>query len=206
LEDYWSIFAENEDDLGRTSIVQHHINTSDAVPIRQRPRRVPFAKEAEISRQLEEMLKPGIIEPSSSPWASPVTLAPKSDGSWRFCNDYQRLNDVTVKDSYPLPRMDDLFDILRGTEWFSIIDMKSGFWQVEMHLDDKEKTALCTTGGLWQYNVMPFGLCNAPATFERLMENVLRDIIGKIGLVYMDDVIVFSKTSAEHIEHLRIVF
>ena len=118
------------------------------------------------------MLKPGIIEPSSSPWASPVTLAPKSDGSWRFCNDYRRLNDVTVKDSYPLPRMDDLFDILRGAEWFSVIDMKSGFGQVEMHPDDKEKTAFCTTGGLWQYNVMPFGLCNAPATFERLTENV----------------------------------
>jgi hypothetical protein len=116
LEDYRSIFAENETDLGRTSVVQHRINTGDAAPIRQRPRRMPFAKEAEMKRQLEEMLKPGIIEPSSSPWASPVSLAPKKDGSLRFCIDFRKLNDVTVKDSYPLPRMDDLFDILRGAE------------------------------------------------------------------------------------------
>lgn len=91
--------------------------------------------------------------------------------------------------------MDDLSDILRGTEWFSVINMKSGFWQVKVHPDDKEKTAFCTTGELWQFTVMSFGLCNAPATFERLMENVLRDIIGKICLFYMDDVIIFSKTS-----------
>lgn len=102
--------------------------------------------------------------------------------------------------------MDNLFNILRGAKWFSMIDLKSGFWQVEMHANSNEKTTFCTSGGLWQFNVMPFGLCNVPATFERLIETILRDIIGKFCSVYMDDVIIFSKTPEEHIEHLQIVF
>ena len=110
---------------------------------------------------------------SKSPWASPIVLVQKKDGSVRFCVDYRRLNDVTLKDSYPLPRIDDTFDALRGSKWFSTLDLASGYWQVEVHPNDTEMTAFTTTCGLFQFKVMPFGLCNAPGTFERLMEYVL---------------------------------
>lgn len=152
------------------------------------------------------MKKAGIIEPSNSPWSSPVTLVPKKDGTTRFCVDYRRLNEVTRKDSYPLPRMDDVFDILFGKKWFSTLDMKSGYWQVDVRPEDREKTAFTAGDGLWQFTVMPFGLCNAPATYERLMETVLRGLIGKVCLVYLDDVIVFGNTPEEHLENLERVF
>ncbi|GFU29443.1 hypothetical protein TNCV_418791 [Trichonephila clavipes] len=114
-----------------------------------------------------------VIEPSSSPWASPIVLVRKKDGSPRFCVGYYRLNDVTKKDSYPLPRIDDPLDTLADNTWFSTLDLKSRYWQVELQPDDKEKTAFTTGQGLWQFKVVPFGLCNAPATFERLTETVL---------------------------------
>lgn len=208
LLDFNDIFSKGDHDLGRTGLVKHRIDTGDAPPIKQRPRRLPFAKEKEVADMIAEMQKNRIIEPSTSPWSSPVVLVKKKDGSTRFCVDYRLLNNATKKDSYPLPRIDDTLDMLSGMKWFSTVDLKSGYWQVDIHPVDKEKTAF-TTGtrnGLWQFNVMPFGLCNAPATFERLMERVLVGLLGDACLVYLDDIIVMGRNFTEHVSNLRKVF
>ncbi|GFU76940.1 retrovirus-related Pol polyprotein from transposon 297 [Trichonephila clavipes] len=149
------------------------------------------------------MQKNDIIEPSSSPWASPIVLVRKKDGSTRFCVDYRKLNDVTKKDSYPLPRINDTLDTLSGHKWFSTLDLKSGYWQVEIHPEDREKTAFTSGQGLWQFKVMPFGLCNAPATFERLMETVLKGLTFEACLIYLDDVIIGGRTFEEHLQNIR---
>ena len=152
------------------------------------------------------MLAEGIIEPSYSPWASPVVLVRKKDGSVRYCIDYRRLNAVTRKDSYPLPRIDDSLDSLGSAKYFSTLDLASGYWQVGLSPDAREKSAFCTTSGLYQFRVMPFGLANAPATFQRLMERVLTGLHWEVCLVYLYDVIVFSKTWKGHLQRLDIVF
>ncbi|GFX38676.1 hypothetical protein TNCV_4187651 [Trichonephila clavipes] len=144
-----------------------------------------------------------VIEPSSSPWASPIVLVRKKDGSTRLCVDYRRLNDVTKKDSYPLPRIDDTLDILAGNTWFSTLDLKSVYWQVELQHDDKDKAALTTGQGLWQFQVMLFGLCNVPATFERLMEKVLGGLSYKACLVYLDGIIMVGRSFEEHLKNIR---
>ena len=167
--------------------MQHRIDTGNSVAIRQQPRRLPLAKQEETSAMIQKMLKDGIIEESTSPWSSPVVLVAKKDGSLRFCVDYRKLNNVTKKDSYPLPRIDGTLSTLAGSRWFSILDLRNGYCQVGLHPDDKEKTAFSTGSGLYQFAVMPFGLCNAPATFERLMEFVLRGLTWKTCLVYLND-------------------
>lgn len=203
LLQYAGIFSTNDADIGRTGLVQHKINTGNEIPIRQRPRRLPVAREKEVETMIDGMVKDGVIEPSSSPWCSPVVLVKKKDGSMRFCVDYRRLNDVTKKDSYPLPRIDDTLDTLTGMKWFTTLDLKSGYWQVEIDPKDKEKTAFSTGKGLWQFKVMPFGLCNAPATFERLMEQVLAGLIGDACLVYLDDIIIVGRTFEDHLKNLN---
>ena len=136
------------------------------------------------------MLDRKIIQPSSSPWASPIVLVPKKDGSVRFCIDYRKGNAVTRRDAYPLPRIDDTLDTLAGAKWFSTLDLVSGYWQVELEEQDKEKTAFCTQDGLFEFNVLPFGLCNGPATFQRLMDLVLTGLQWSSCLVYLNDVVV----------------
>ncbi|GFS49286.1 retrovirus-related Pol polyprotein from transposon 17.6 [Trichonephila clavipes] len=138
-----------------------------------------------------------VIEPSSSHWASPIVLVRKK-GSTRFCVDYRRLNNVTKKDSYPLPSIDDTLDTLASNTWFSTLDLKSGYWQVELHPDNKEKTAFT-----WQFKVMPFGLCNAPATFDRLMETVLGGLSYEACQVYLDDIIIVGRSFEEHLKNIR---
>ena len=155
---------------------------------------------------LDDMLTQGIIEPAEGPWASPIVLVRKRDGTTRFCVDFRKVNEVTKKDAQPLPRIDDTIDTLHGAKWFSTLDLASGYWQVEVEPSDKEKTAFTTPFGLFQFCVMPFGLCNAPGTFQRLMERVLAGLHWTSCLVYIDDIIIFSQTMQEHLHHLRDVF
>ena len=138
------------------------------------------------------MLELGVIEPSTSEWAAPVVFASKKDGSLRFCVDYRRLNAVTVRDSYPIPRMDECIDSLGGAQVFSTLDCNSGYWQVDIPVTDREKTAFVTHHGLFQYTRMPFGLRNAPATFQRPIDIVLSSVKWQFALVYLDDIAIFS--------------
>ncbi|MBJ5565787.1 RNA-directed DNA polymerase, partial [Salmonella enterica subsp. enterica serovar London] len=194
LRKFLDIFSCGPSDYGRTDLVFHRISTGDHPAIRQPAIRLPLAKREQVNRLVDEMKKQDVIEPSSSPWVSPVVLVRKKDVSTLFCVDYRRLNDVTKKDSYPLPRIDDTLNRLSGAEWFSTPDLRSGYWQVSVHPDDKEKTAFTTGSGLWQFKVMPFGLCNAPATFDRLMETILGGLAPEICMVYLDDIIVTGRT------------
>ena len=166
LLEFVGVFAVDDDDLGRTALVKHTINVGDAQPVKQAPRRQAIAKrqieEAEIARMLEQ----GVISPSSGPWASPTVLVTKKDGKTRFCVDYRELNKLTVKDAYPLPRVEVCIDNLEGAKWFCTMDVQSGYWQVEGDPKDRDKTSFCTRSGLYQFNVLPFGLTNAPATLN----------------------------------------
>ena len=206
LVSYADIFACSTSDLGRTDRLQHCIHTGDATPVRQPVRRVSPHRRKEVQKLLQEMLEKRVIEPSTSSWASPIVLVQKKDGSVRFCVDYRKVNDVTRKDAYPLPRIDTTLDTLHGSQWFSTLDLLSGYWQVEVAESDRPKTAFCTTEGLFQFRVMPFGLCNAPATFQRLMDLVLAGLQWSECLVYLDDVIVLGRTFEEHLCHLQSVF
>ena len=168
------IFSQGSHDLGRTSAVKHQIFTDGSAPIRQRPYRTAPAQREQITQHIQSMLETDIIEPSVSPWGSPTVLVKKKDGSTRFCIDYRKLNAVTEKDSYPLPHIQESLDLFGQTRYFTTLDLFSGYWQVEMDELSKEYTAFTTYDGLYQFKVLPFGLCNAPSTFQRLMENVPR--------------------------------
>eukprot|EP00731_Ephydatia_muelleri_P008358 Em0004g696a len=205
LQEYADVFCFRSNELGRTSVLRHHINIENASPIHQLPRRVPQARREEVRRLLREMLDNGVIEPSDSSWSSLVVLAKKKDGSLRFCVDYRKVNAVTRKDAYPLPRVDDTLDTLGGSKFFTTLDLASGYWQVEVATEDRPKTAFVTPEGLFQFKVMPFGLCNAPATFQRLMDRVLGGLKWSSCLVYFDDIIVIGSTFSEHLKHLAAV-
>lgn len=206
IDENRDLFAWDSKQLGRTSLVQHNIDVGDALPIRKRWYRTSQVEKAFIGEEIDRMLQQGLIEKSKSPWASPVVLVRKKNGKLRLCVDYRPLNKVTKKDRYPLPRIDDMLDSLGGAAWFTSLDLASGYWQVELDPKDREKTAFITQFGTFQFTVMPFGLCNAPATFQRLMDEVLRDLLWDFVVVYLDDLNVFSRTYAEHLKHLRAVF
>ena len=206
LAKHGGVFAKSKLDLGRTSVVRHKINTGNTEPIRQRPRRPPHAFKDEEAKIIDEQLKAGIIKESSSPWASPLVYVRKRDGTTRPCVDYRAVNANTVKDSYPLPNINDCLDSLGGSVYFSCLDILSAYYQIEMDPNDSSKTAFISKYGLYEYNVMPFGLCNAPSTFQRCMELVMRGLQWEILLIYLDDLIVFSRTFDEHLERLDQVF
>ena len=206
LRKYDDLFARDSGDLGRTTLVQHSINTGDAKPIRQPPRRVPIALQPELEKEVKNMLEKGVIEPGTSPWSSPVVLVRKKDGTVRFCVDYRQLNAVTQFDAYPLPRIDETLEALGGAKFFSTLDLLSGYWQVGLTDDARLKSAFTVRGGLYLWNVMPFGLSNAPGTFERLMETVLQGLHWNACLVYLDDIVIFGRTEEELLQRMDIVF
>ena len=205
LLSYADVIASSTSDLGRTDKLRYQIHTGDEPPRRQPVRRVPPHRREEVRTLLNEILEQGVVEPSTSPWASPVVLVQKKDRSTRFCIDYRKLNEVTWKDAYPLPRIDATLDTLHGSQWFTTLDLLSGYWQVGMEEGDKQKTAVYTTEGLFQFRVMPFGLCNALATFQRLMDLVLACLQWSECLVYLDDVIVLGRTFNEHLRNIQSV-
>ena len=203
---YRDIFGKTKPSVGNAAHVRHNIDTGEARPINCPPYRVGPKERETIDRLTNEMLAEGVISPSTSPWASPVVLVSKKDGSVRFCVDYRRLNHITVRDVYPLPRIDDCLSVLFGNSFFSTLDLIAGYWQVLMAEMDRLKTAFITNNGLFEFNVMPFGLTNAPATFQRYMDVVLAGLKWKSVLVYLDDIGIFSQTFEEHLGHLREVF
>ena len=170
LKRYEDDFSKSDYDLGRTGLVKHIIDTRENRPFKQQLRRQPMAHLPVIDQHVPDMLERGIIEPSSSPWASNVVLVRKADNSLRFCVDYRHLNAFTVKDSYPLPRIDTCFDALGGAKYFSTLDLQSAYWQVENHPDSMDKTSFVTRRGSFRFRVLAFGLSNAPAVFQRLMD------------------------------------
>ena len=191
---------------GHTEAVEHTIDTGDSLPIRCALRKMSLQKIKQEEACVEEMLTGGQIEPSDSPWSAPVVLVTKKDGGTRFCVDYRRLNLATVKDAYPLPRIDDTLDMLAGKRWFSTLDLASGYWQVSLSPDSRCKTAFATHSGLFQFKVMPFGLSNAPATFEKLMDRVMQGLRWSRCLVYLDDIISFGTSFDDELDNLTLIF
>ena len=206
FKEFSDVFSQGEDDLGRTLLLEHTIETHGP-PLRQPYRRQNPAVRREEMAQVQQMLASIFIRPSNSPWASLVVMVKKKDCSLCFCVDFRQLNAATVKDAHPLPRIDDLLDALHGARLFSTLDLKSGYWQVPIMERNKEKTAFHTSSGqLYEFNQVPFGLCTAPATFSRLMDRVLSGLHWETCLFYLDDIIVVSSTWEEHLARLRQVF
>ena len=205
LESYSDIFVNGPSDpLGLTTRAEHVIDTGDSRPVKQRPYRIPVHLKKVVNNQVNDMLDRGLIQPSNCPWSSPIVLAPKKDGDYRFCVDFRRVNSVTKKDAQPMPRIDDILEQLGGARYFSTLDLASRYWQVPLREEDREKTAFSVGVDHYEFTVMPFGLTNASATFQRMMGNVLKGIKG--CLVFIDDIIIFSETWEEHQLILKEVF
>ena len=207
LLNWRDIFSQHDLDLGHTKLAKHRIDLIDETPFKQRYRRIPPTMYDEVKNHLQQLLESGVIRKSHSPWASNIVLVRKKCGALRICIDYRQLNKRTIKDSYALPRIEELLDCLSGSKYFSVLDMKSGYHQVEIEEEHKPRTAF-TVGplGFWKMNYLAFGLCNAPSTYQGIMEECLGDLNHKICLIYLDDLIIFSKTVEEHFKRLEKVF
>ncbi|KAL0154049.1 hypothetical protein M9458_050649 [Cirrhinus mrigala] len=205
LEKYANVFSHGDGDLGCTDLLQHTIPLLDDAPLRQRYRRLPPSQYDLVKTHIQELVEQGIVKPSCSPYASPIVVVQKKDGSIRLCVDYRQLNAKTRKDAFPLPRIEETLDALSGAKLFSTLDLASGYNQVSVAPQDREKTAFCTPFGLLEFNRMPFGLCNAPSTFQRLMERIFGDQSLHALLLYLDDIVIFSSTFDQHLERLEMV-
>jgi predicted aspartyl protease len=204
INKYDHVFSKHPADLGRYDKEKFEINTNNAKPIRQRPYRVPQASEEHIDNMVDEMLNSGLITKSNSPWASPIVLVKKKDGTDRFCVDFRKLNSVTIGDSYPLPLVEDMIYKVKNASIYSGVDLASGYWQLALDEKAKVKTAFITKKGLWQFNVLPFGLCNAGAFFQRTMEQLLKDLPNSNP--YLDDIITSSNDENNHLIDLERLF
>ncbi|KAJ9526886.1 hypothetical protein QJQ45_017744 [Haematococcus lacustris] len=204
LSEYADVFGDMPPGLPPNRPVGHTIRTPPGAeaPYKRMYKLSP-REEAEVKKQVAELLAKGLIEPSSSPYGAPILFVQKKDGSLRMCIDYRALNKLTVRDRYPLPRIDDLFDKLAGKRVFSSLDLQSGYHQIRITEEDVPKTAFLTPMGQFQFKVLCFGLTNAPATFKRMMNNVFKPLINECVLVYIDDILVMSNTPEEHVQHLR---
>ena len=203
--DHKETFFTGPTDIGYCDLLQHDIDTGGHFHIKQSSCRPPLSARQAEDDILDETLESGVIEPSDSPWASPVCLVKKKDGTFPFCVDYRRVNAVSKRDAFPIPDIHDAVDHLRGSRYFATIDLLSGYWQLGMTDRAKERSAFCTRRGLFQFTRMPFGLAGAPASFCRLMSNFFKDHLWKICLTYLHDIIVFARTPEEVLERLRII-
>ena len=209
LWEYHDIFSIEKQDMGHTKATKHKIvlKDPDTPPFKEHFCRIPPPQVDEVREHLKLMLDAGVVRPSNSPWCNAVVLVRKKDGSLHFYIDFRRLNALTVKDSHPLPRICETLESLAGAACYSTFDLNSGFWQVPMDEESKQYTAF-TLGsiGLYECKSMPFGLCNAPPTFQRLMQNCLGELNFTYCLIYLDDVIVFSEMPEEHLQRMQVVF
>lgn len=206
LRKHADLFAQTDGDLGYTDRVKHRINLKDETPVNLPYRRVPPSQYERVREHIKLLLEKKIIRESCSPYASPIVVVEKKDGGLRLCVDYRKLNEKTVKDAYPLPRIEESWDALSGAKYFSTLDLASGYYQVAMEEEDKAKTAFTSPFGLYEYERMSFGLCNAPATFQRLMSATMNDLIFQVMLVYLDDILVYGSSFQEHLARLDQVF
>lgn len=200
------IFSQHPMDFGHTKTMQHEIPLIDPKPFRLPYRKIPPSQWQDVRKLLKDMEEAGVIRPSKSPYASPIVVVVKKDGSLRICVDYRRLNSCSTRDAFPLPRIEDALEALGQAKYFSTLDLTSGYWQVEVAEHDKHKTAFTTPMGLYEANRMPFGLQNAPSTFQRLMTCCFGDLNYSHLLIYLDDLIIFSKNFEEHLQRLQLVF
>ncbi|KAI3725499.1 hypothetical protein L1987_65289 [Smallanthus sonchifolius] len=204
--DYPEVFPEDLPELPPSLQVEFRIDlVPGAAPVARSPYRLAPSELQELSNQLQELLEKGFIRPSFSPWGAPVLFMKKNDGSFRMCIDYRELNKLTIKNRYPLPRIDDLFDQLQGSTHFSKIDLRSGYHQLRVQEDDIPKTAFRTRYGHYEFLVMPFGLTNAPAVFMDLMNRVCKLYLDKFVIVFIDDILIYSRSKEEHKQHLRLI-
>jgi Reverse transcriptase (RNA-dependent DNA polymerase) len=189
--------------LGTFTATSHRIElVPDARPVHCQPYRAgPNAQLVETT-EVESMLRSGVIEPATSEWASPVVLVPKHDGSLRFCIDYRKLNAITVRDTYPLPRMDECIDSLGDAVVFSTLDCNSGYWQIPLDEADRDKTTFSSHAGTFRFLRIPFGFRNAPATFQRAFDIILSVLKWRTSLVYLDDIIIYSTSREDHYHHV----
>ena len=206
LTEYSDIFAADPKKPSLTDLVDHKITVETRNPVYMKPRRVPLAWEKEVDEQVKEMYKNNIIRKSCSPWNAPILLVKKKDQSVRFVCDFRALNDITKKDTYPLPQIKDVIDKMQGMKFWTTLDAASAYWSIPMAEEDKEKTAFSVPRGKFEFNVMTFGLCNAGASYQRMMDMVLSGISPGRALAYVDDIVVFSPTFSEHLSALKEVF